>query len=159
VYEGHAKELLHAYKFGRRKYLKSFFGGLLAEFVRKNIPADSYDCVVALPLDRERVRERGFNQSALLAENLSGCLEAPYFADLVSRRRSAFAQSSLKKEQRKENVRGRFQLRSNHKNIYGKKVLLIDDILTTGQTASECAKIIKSGGARSVTVLAVARGV
>ncbi len=102
------------------------------------------------------MRERGFNQSALLAGALSEKLRLKNLSACLRRTGSSRPQHFLDKSAREKNVRGRFAVRTPA--VGGKKVLLVDDILTTGQTASECARVLKEAGARSITVLAVARG-
>jgi ComF family protein len=157
-YEGHMKELLHVYKFGGRKYLANFFIRLMTRFFEEHLDRAEYDAVLPVPVDAERSRERGFNQSALVSAALAKRLGLPHEPALLKRSKSASPQSLLPKEERKSNVVGRFSA-GDTTTVRGKRVLLIDDILTTGCTASESARVLKEAGARSVTVLACARGI
>ena len=157
LYEGKMKELLHAYKFGRRKYLKNFFLKIMSQFVHAYVKTEHFDAVAAVPIDPKKKRERGFNQSELLSKKLAARLKLPHASRGLSRTRSSSPQSLLSKQDRKQNVQGCFLVKAKE-SFREKRVLLIDDILTTGQTASECARILKEAGARSVTLLACARG-
>jgi predicted amidophosphoribosyltransferase len=99
-------------------------------------------------------RERGFNQAELLASGVARRLGKPFLKSALNVRGPALQQARLGKKEREANVRGLFQARG----VAGKKLLLVDDILTTGQTASECARALKQAGAIRVEVLVVARG-
>ena len=157
LYEGKMKELLHAYKFSQHKYLKNFFVKILHELIESNLKNEKFDLVAAIPLDRDKRNERGFNQSELLTQALAAKLKIMDGSKNITRTPSPSPQSLLAKRERKLNVQGHFSIRDKH-FFDAKSVLLVDDILTTGQTASECAKTLKEAGARSVTVLACARG-
>ena len=157
LYEGKMKELLHAYKFGRRKYLGNFFIKAMEKFMNAHVKPGTFDAVVAVPMDKIKRNERGFNQSALLSARLAKKLNVPHYSKKLRRAYSSTPQSLLTKTDRKLNVRGRFSVASNVL-LHGKRILLVDDILTTGQTASECARVLKEAGASTVTVLACARG-
>jgi ComF family protein len=157
-YEGQMKEFLHTYKFGGRKYLAHFFIRLMSRFFDGHLKSAEYDTMLPMPLDAEKFRERGFNQSALISAALAKRLGLPHEPALLKRYGSTSPQSLLPKEARKLNVAGRFFVK-DASALRGKRVLLIDDILTTGSTASEAARTLKEAGARHVTVLACARGI
>ncbi|MBI2094818.1 MAG: ComF family protein [Candidatus Omnitrophica bacterium] len=156
-YEEPVKTLLHLYKFGGRKVLKHYFLGLLRRFIGERFRHMAFDAVAAVPLDKNKERQRGFNQSALLSSRIARDLDLPETTARL-RRRGTLAQSLLNKTERKDNVRGCFEI-ADPAFFRSKKILLIDDILTTGQTASECARALKDAGAAWVTALACARGV
>lgn len=158
VYEGSLKELIHAYKFNGRKHLKHYFAGLLTKFIEAELDGCLFDAVVSVPLDAQKKMSRGFNQSALLSAELGRRLRIPDFSGYVFRSPSLKPQHRVGKAERRENVRGCFTVSTGHP-LTAKKLLLIDDVLTTGLTASECAWTLKRAGASSVTVLACARGV
>lgn len=157
-YDGPIQKLLHLYKFGRRKSLRRFLTALMRQFIEHHVNPADFDAVIAVPLDRARKNSRGFNQSELLSKTLAGAFKKKHLHHSVLRRRRApTPQSSLTKAGRRENVRDAFSVRKTGA-VQSQKLLLVDDILTTGQTASECARALKQAGARSVTVLAFARG-
>ena len=115
------------------------------------------DGVAAVPLDLEKKRSRGFNQSELLSAQIALELKVPDVSKELTRKKSESPQALLAKTDRKINVRDRFAVK-NTGSFRAIRVLLIDDILTTGHTTSECAKTLKNAGAASVTVMACARG-
>ncbi len=157
-YEGNVRELLHVYKFGGRKYLKHFFAETMARFAYQHLDTASFHSIVAVPMDRGKENERGFNQSKKISGEIAGKLGIPDDSKKLRRVKPNSTQHFLAKEDRKRNAKGAFRV--TQKDFFKpKNVLLIDDILTTGQTASECAKVLKSAGASSVTVLACARGI
>lgn len=159
VYEGPMKDILQVYKFEKQRSLRNFLTDLLRAFFEKHLADMRFDAVAAVPLDSKRSLERGFNQSALLSKALSKKIGLPEMSGKIKRKPSAIPQSLLGKTERKENVKNAFYV-SHGGAFKGLNILLVDDILTTGQTASECARILKKDGeARSVTVLACARGV
>jgi ComF family protein len=156
-YEGKVKELLRAYKFGGRKTLLGFFTRVMARFIDASMREARFDTVIAVPLDRQKESERGFNQARPLAVAVAKKLALPHDLRALKRTRSTTPQSTLGKKDRLVNIRGRFFVKPGH-TLGGRRVLLVDDVLTTGQTASECARVLKEAGASSVTVLALARG-
>ena len=157
-YEGKSKELLHLYKFDERKILKNFLAGRMKDFAQTHLDGEKFDMLVAVPMDAEKKRRRGFNQSALLASELSKKLGIRDGSRGIARKKSPSSQSLLSKADRKSNIEGCFYATSENFFKEAKKLLLIDDVLTTGETASECARVLKQAGAGSVTVLACARG-
>jgi ComF family protein len=106
-----------------------------------------------VPLNPVRLKERGYNQSALIAQQLSNITRIPFSVHLLKRLRNTPSQTKLSREQRKENVKGAFAVQGN---VEGKRVLLIDDVITTGSTLNECAKVLKQNGAAWVTAAAIA---
>jgi ComF family protein len=151
-YEGTLRELIHLFKYGRMKPLARTLGANLVSA----LPRDQrFDVVVPMPLHWRRQWQRGFNQAELLARRTARSYGIPV-SNAVRRIRSTAAQAGLSNAQRRENVAGAFQLR-NRRAIEGRRVLLIDDVMTTGATASACALALKRGGAAAVTLLALAR--
>lgn len=157
-YDGAMRELLHRFKFEGRHYLKKALSARLVRFCREHLADRRFDAVLAVPLSAARMKERGFNQSRLLSKPLARALGLPEASSRLNRKRTASPQHRLSKELRAENVHGCFGVAPGA-SFAGQKLLLVDDILTTGLTASECARTLKLSGAASVTVLAVARGI
>jgi ComF family protein len=117
------------------------------------------DTIIPVPLHHRRLRQRGFNQASLLARRLGSFLKIPVDYSSLRRSRWTDPQIGLSRKQRAENVRGAFSLKTTEK-VGGKGVLLVDDVLTTGETVNQCVKVLKkAGGAREVVVLTVARTV
>ena len=154
-YGDHVRDALHAFKFGGRRALAEPLGALLAE-LGPALPLDAVDVLVPVPLHPRRLRERGFNQAWLLARQLAAVWGVTARADVLARRLSTAPQTDLGAEARRLNVRGAFTVR-RPELVAGRHVLLVDDILTTGATAAECALALRSGGAATVGIITVAR--
>lgn len=157
-YKGKVKILLHTYKFKKRSHLKKVLGDTLSSFANKYVPLQNFDLIVPVPLNRSTLLKRGFNQSELLGKNLSNHSRIRFNSKVLKKTKPAHPQSLLTKLERKKNIQNAFLARPS-KKIQNKNILLVDDILTTGQTASECARVLKKAGASRVSVLALARGV
>jgi ComF family protein len=151
-YEGTLRELITVFKYGRVRSLSRPLGEMLS----RAMPRDTrFDVIVPMPMHWLRRWRRGFNQAALLARELSRRTGLP-LENLVKRTKSAPPQAGLTSARRRANVAGAFTT-PNPQAIQGRRVLLIDDVLTTGATAGVCARALKRAGAASVTVLTVAR--
>jgi ComF family protein len=158
LYGDTVREGLHAFKFLGRRSLAGPLGDLLVELGRSALPVDDPDLLVPVPLHPRRERERGFNQSLLLARRLGRAWKVPVRSDVLARTLATVPQSDLGAEERRANVRGAFTLR-RPELVAGRHVVVIDDILTTGSTANACAACLRGGGAATVGVLTVARAI
>lgn len=142
-------ELLQAYKFGEQLQLAP----ALAAKIACKITARP-DCIVPMPLHSERLRERGFNQSLLLAQELGRKLGVPVLPDACQRVRNTAPQSSLTWRERGKNIRNAFTCSTE---LAGKHVAVVDDVMTTGASLNELAKALKQAGASEVSTWVVAR--
>ncbi len=156
LYTGPAVSIVQEYKFRGAFFLgPSVLGDLLDEGWRPAIP--SGECIVApVPLHKRRRRERGYDQALLLARKLARRLDLPLQPRLLRRTRYTAQQSLLPRRGRSGNVRGAFSL-GKRAAAEERSVLLVDDVMTTGATASECARMLKDGGAEQVCVFTLAR--
>lgn len=154
-YGDHARETLHAFKFGGRRALAAPLGDLLAE-LGPALPLPAVDVIVPVPLHPRRERERGFNQSWLLARRVAAAWRITARADVLTRRVATPPQTALGAEARRLNVGGAFRVR-RPELVAGRHVLLVDDIMTTGATAGACARTLREAGAAIVGVVTVAR--
>ena len=116
----------------------------------------SYDIIIAVSLSREREKQRGYNQSALIATEISNVLKINLANNYLEKVQNIMAQSSLNKEQRQKNIQGAFVLH-NKKQLKDKSVLIIDDIYTTGSTVNECSRLLKGAGTKKIGVLTIAK--
>jgi len=156
-YEGAVGEALRALKYDNALWVADDLAELLFACVRAEYSDADFDFVTSVPLYPARRRSRGFNQSSLLGTILARRLKCPYNEKSVRRVRSTVTQTGLTAPQRTANVFGAFRA-GFFARLNGKKILLVDDVMTTGATVDACAAALKQGGAESVHVITVARG-
>jgi len=152
-YSDRVKDSILRYKFGRATGYSSIYG----KFLRKCIDENSISCDIIswVPLSRRRLKKRGYDQARLLADECAVYYGASSEA-VLRKVRNIKAQSSISDAKaRKENVKGAYIIRENA-DIAGRVILLLDDVVTTSATVSECAKMLKQAGAARVIVLSVA---
>ena len=130
---------------------------LLIRFADQFLSFSSFDALLPVPLSRKRERERGFNQSLLLSQRFSQATGLSLLENVLIRWRETPSQISLSKEERHRNVAEAFRIKDPER-IQKRRLLLVDDILTTGATVNACAATLKEAGAASVCVLTLARG-
>lgn len=153
-YEDEVREALHRFKFsGRQNYARPL-ARIMAHTAAEKL-TQRPDVITWVPTNRMNMRRRGYNHAELLARELAGFMEMPC-VDMLKKNRRTAPMFNLKPDQRRANVLGAFELSCRADEIEGKHVLLTDDILTTGSTASECARVLKMNGAKRVTVIAAA---
>lgn len=152
------RELIHRFKYNRQMYLRHVLTDWLEETLGDSrLQTPACNAIVPVPLHSTRRRERGFNQADLLSEELSKRSGIP-LRNCLKRIRYTTSQTTFDREERMENLRGAFQMRQ-HQDVRNLHLLLIDDILTTGSTVNECARVLMDAGAASVRVATVARAV
>jgi len=155
-YEAELRKLIHLFKYGRVETLSRPLGRLLAQALPRE---SSFDCIVPMPLYWRKRWQRGFNQAELLAREVGRRTHTPV-RNALRRVRNTASQAGLTSAKRRENVSGAFQAARRARNrgmLDGGRVLLIDDVMTTGATAASCARALKRSGARQVTLLTLAR--
>jgi competence protein ComFC len=153
---GLVRNILHQFKYGRQRHLRYPIANWLVEsFSDPRLRGRYFDLIVPVPLHPARERERGFNQAALLAELMAIPAAIPT-GPILERIRYTTTQTAYDRAERMENLHGAFRLRKN-RDVRGLRVLLIDDVLTTGSTLSECARVLRRAGALSVHGVTAAR--
>jgi len=157
-YEGLAKELIHKFKYNKKLFLKDALVDILYNFSRSYIDIDTIDAIISTPMHRSNFRKRGFNQAALLSGNLSKILAVPYLKNALIKTKNTKKQITLNRKERLKNIKDCF-CAVKGLNLNKRRLLLIDDVFTTGATANECSKVLMAAGAKSVSVLTVARGI
>ncbi|MBR9987934.1 MAG: ComF family protein [Desulfosarcina sp.] len=156
IYDNTLKTAIHALKFKGKVSLAGPLGGLLLDTFRYYWTDGDVDVVAPVPLHRLRFRQRGFNQAYLLVRGWALPEETVVIRDLLVRIRATDAQTGLDRQQRRSNIRNAFAM-SRRGQSSGKRVLLVDDVLTTGATADACTDALLRDGARRVDVLTLAR--
>ena len=147
LYEGSVREAMLRFKFQGAAVYSAVFGRLLAAEIEKSgIQADA---ICWIPLSRKRLRKRGYDQARLLAEETAERLHIPCMSLLEKTRNNPAQSGVLGREERKRNVSGVYRF-SGKEVIEGKKILLIDDIITTGATMEEASRILRQAGAKEV---------
>lgn len=150
-YEGEMIRLIRKFKTGG-KYLAEVFADSMLRFVHSDF--SDADCLVYVPMTESAEKKRGYNQSRLLAEKISEKTKLP-IKDALQKTRETAAQKELTRRERVQNLRGSFHLTAR-KIFQGKKVILIDDVMTTGATSSEIARVLRGAGAKKIWLLTIA---
>jgi ComF family protein len=155
-YNPASQRLLHLFKYQQKTSVRKIFRHFLSEFFeRYQVPLNDFDCSIPIPLHPVRLRERGFNQSQLIAEIIQKDYGIPMMTEELVRLRPTEPQSFLGQKERWTNLEGAFTIKCSF-NINSNSILLIDDLLTTGATASAAAQALKDAGATKVGLLVVA---
>ncbi|GAB7023256.1 phosphoribosyltransferase family protein [Salidesulfovibrio brasiliensis] len=151
AYEGRLRDMILRFKFARGIELTRLFADMLTKAYEQS--GGLADVVVPVPLHGSRLRWRGFNQSLMLAGDVGKRLGLPVAREGLARTRRTRPQTELAPRDRRENIRGAFSMDNGLK---GKRVLLVDDVLTTGATLDECSRTLRRYGATGVEVMVVA---
>jgi ComF family protein len=158
IYDGSLMEAIHRFKYAKRTSLSRPLSALCREAFSRFWGPGAIDLLVPVPLHVKRLRERGFNQAYLLIKRWakSDGLRCDLFS--LVRTRWTEPQTSLSRKERQRNIRGAFAVR-NQDRMSGRRILLVDDVYTTGSTVNECARVLMKAGAEFVDVLTLARAV
>lgn len=149
------QHLIHGLKYDGKFQIGLFLGKLTANELREEIEKWKIDFIVPVPLHHLKRAERGFNQSYFIAKGMKQILDIPVMSNYIKRRRFTETQTNLTLIERAANIEGAFEVTGN-KRIEGKIVLLVDDVITTGATVSECGKVLTEKGAAKVFAVSVA---
>ena len=155
-YEGIIRRIILKYKFEDKAYLyKTFVNFLLKnknffEFIKK------YDTIIPVPNSRKRRAVRGYNQSELIVKEIANFTNLKEESDCLFKIKNVIEQSKLNKEERQKNIQGVYELRNKEK-LYKKKILLVDDIYTTGSTVNECSKVLRGAKPKQIGIFTIAK--
>lgn len=156
LYEGAIRDLIHSFKYHQQTHLRYPLALLMLAVVTDIMRDHRLNLIIPVPLHRSRLRQRGFNQAVLLGRVLSHRLLIPMQFDTLARTRRTEPQVELSASERRQNVKGAFSVHKPDK-IVGRRILLIDDVMTTGSTMDECANELKKAGATTVIATTIAR--
>lgn len=153
-YEGRLRDAIHAFKFNGNKKT----GRQLVRLVMDKIVSLSgeFDCIVPVPVSEKRLRERGFNQSFIISEEIAGTTGCELLYRALVKRTGGRDQFTLSRKERRKNVKGLFVV-ADKASVKGRRILLVDDLFTTGYTAREAARTLKAAGSGDVLFFALAR--
>lgn len=149
-------ETIHRFKFAGWLSLAKFLAKGMINIYKEELKDDNYEVVIPVPLHWRRLLTRGFNQSAVLASAMARELNLRLELYSLKRVKNTKPQYGLTRRERKENVKNAFKVINNAK-VKGKRILLVDDVYTTGATVGECSKVLKKAGADMIGVLTLAR--
>jgi ComF family protein len=164
VYDDQLMAVIHRFKYAGKTQLARPLGLLILGAYLRHWQNEEVDLILPVPLHTKKMRRRGFNQSYLLIDSwksiskpmINELSTIPVKTDILVRKKATLPQTGLGRQQRLNNIKGAFMVRIPEK-VYGKKVLLVDDVYTTGATVDECARTLLKAGAQIVDVLTVAR--
>ena len=157
VSQGPVREAIHRYKYHGALWFEGFLAGLLNGVAGPELRGGEWDLIVPVPLHPLKQREREFNQAARLARRLGRATGLAVRPDILCRRRPTETQTHLSRHDRERNMHGAFAVRDGVE-LSGERVVLVDDVLTTGATTNACAAALRKRGAGLVCVWTVARG-
>jgi competence protein ComFC len=158
VAKGMVLDVIHRYKYKRSLWFENFLADLLIREAAPVLKNEKWDWIVPVPLHISKQREREFNQAERLSKHLSRATNIPVNARLLKRITATRTQTLLTRPERAENVRKAFALRERDRKLNGERIILLDDVFTTGATTSACARVLREAGAAEVCVWTVARG-
>lgn len=155
-YKGNIKKLIHEFKYTQKDYLGKSLGSLMNTFIKDySLPIEYLDLIIPVPLHKSRLREREFNQAAILSHEIGKEFNKTVVTETLIRNKATKTQTDLIFQQRRKNVENGFSV-IKADLIKDKNILLIDDVLTTAATSNEAAKSLKSAGAKMVILLTLA---
>ncbi len=152
------REVIHRFKYGRQAALGQPLGRLVARACQPWFQTSALDLIIPVPLHPRRLRWRGFNQSVLLGREVGRAWGIPLDPFVLTRKTETVPQSTLTLKERGPNVRGAFSI-APRRSVENLRLLLMDDIYTSGATVNECTRVLLHAGAREVRVLTLARTV
>lgn len=157
-YEGVIKDCIHLFKYRSKLSLVKPLSKLMVDFAHNFLDMENIDLILPVPLASSKLRQRQFNQAKLLAKSISCAFSKELKDKLLIKIKPGVAQVNLSRTERLKNVRGSFKVR--HQLLFkNKNILLVDDVLTTGATINECARMLLDAGAKRVNAFTLARSV
>jgi len=160
-YQGLIREQIIKYKFNDEAYkYKAISNFILKNFILKDSKIfqsiNDYDFIIPVPISKKRLKERGYNQAELIAKQIAIATGKKMITNCLYKHKNIVAQSTLNKEEREENIKGVYRIK-NEEKLFNKKVLLVDDIYTTGSTVNECCRILQKAETAKIGVMTIAK--
>ncbi|MCF0124651.1 MAG: ComF family protein [Clostridia bacterium] len=155
-YEGMIRKIILDYKFNEKSYLYKTIINFILQNKKIFKIFKSYDTIIPVPISYKRYIKRGYNQSYLIAKQIAQNAGNDLVCNSLYKTKNIIEQSKLSKEEREKNIQGVYGLK-NEKQLENKKILLVDDIYTTGSTATECCKTLKKANPKKIDVFTIAK--
>ena len=156
LYQGIIRRIILKYKFQEEAYLYKTFVNFLLKNENFFEKIKKYDTIVPVPISKKRKKERGYNQSELIAKEIAIACNLELETECLFKIKNIIEQSKLNKEERRKNIQGVYDL-VNKGKLYKKKILLVDDIYTTGSTVNECARVLRKARPNKIGVFTLAK--
>jgi ComF family protein len=155
-YNPDSQKLIHSFKYRDQLHILNYLVNLMSN-IGKDIIQEA-DIIIPVAMYKYKLLKRGYNQAALLAMKIASKNKIPYLPQVLIKKKNSIAQIGLTKEQRIKNIKNTFELNSKFiKQVQGKRILLIDDVITTGSTINECCKILRKASPSKIFVLTLAK--
>lgn len=162
LYQNKVRESIHRIKYQNKRDYLEWYGKEMISVFETEIERWNPDVLVAIPMDSRKMRRRGYNQAAILAKHLGRSLQLPWEADVLKKVRQTADQKVLTHQQRRSNLKDAFAVNEDFLNEAGmlpwEKVLLVDDVYTTGSTMDEAAKVLRQYGVQKIYFLTICIG-
>ena len=156
LYKEDIRKLIIDYKFNDKSYLYKIFSEIIINNKKIYGNLKKYDIIIPVPIHKKRKRQRGYNQSELIAKEIAKKTKIKYEPKCLVKKINTKPQSLLNKNDRRRNIKNAYKI-NNKEKLQDKKIILFDDIYTTGSTVNECSRILIKNGAKEVLVLTLAK--
>ena len=157
-YENEIRNIILDYKFHEKSYLSQLFVQIIIKNEKICRFLKSYDIIIEIPIHKKRKFERGYDQSKLIAKKIAKELSIEYAKNALVKQKNTIAQSTLNRKERFANSQNVYKIQNSQK-INGKRVILFDDIFTTGATANSCSKLLQENGAKEILIFTLAKDI
>ena len=155
IYDGIIREKILEYKFKNKAYLYKFFSEIITKNEKEYNFFEKYDIITSVPIHRKRKLQRGYNQTELIAKKITRGYKEITYLNTLKKIKHTSPQSALSRTQREKNIKNVYKILNV--SVKGKKILLFDDIYTTGATVNECSRVLRCAGAKEVAVVTIAK--
>ena len=156
MYENQIRNLILKYKFQNKAYLYKTFTNFFINNKKILGKIQNYDIIIPVPISKRRDKQRGYNQSELIAKEIGKFTKINVLQNCIIKDKDIIAQSKLNKEQRQNNIKNAYKIRKEE-IINNKNILIIDDIYTTGSTVNECSRILRKANPKNIGILTIAK--
>lgn len=155
-YESLIRKLVLGYKFSNKAYINNFFANIIVNNKKTFNLLQKYDMIIPVPMHKKKMQKRGYNQTELISEKIALKLGVENRPDILEKVVNTTTQSKLGGKARQTNIQHAFFIK-NDIDVENKKIILLDDIYTTGATSEECSRVLKDAGAKEILILVLAK--